>query len=81
MQGYCDCVDDPMTYTEECEWDGGDCEGKEELCEKGMEAEEPPADGDTPEDVPEDGDSSGALKYVNKFAIGAGFAVVIAWVV
>ena len=47
-QGYCGCTDeDSLEYTEACGWDGGDCEGVEELCEGTIEpspTEEPPAD-------------------------------------
>ena len=47
-QGWCACLDEnPIEYTEACGWDGGDCEGVEELCEGTIEpspTEEPPAD-------------------------------------
>jgi LNR domain len=33
FQGVCSCFD-PIVYSEECGWDGGDCEGMEEICEE-----------------------------------------------
>jgi hypothetical protein len=33
FQGLCNCYD-PFVYSEECGWDGGDCEGAEEICKE-----------------------------------------------
>lgn len=33
FKGVCGCYD-PSLYSEECGWDGGDCEGMEEICEE-----------------------------------------------
>ena len=49
IQGFCACLpeNNDGEYSEECGWDGGDCEGLEELCEGTIEpspTEEPPTD-------------------------------------